>query len=296
MKRVLITGGSGYIGQYLLRHCPETVKAAVTIRNEQKWLSVENNYFFPSHPLLLEKEIAPQIADKPFDIIIHTAAAASLAFCEKDPLLANRLNGEAVAELAKYCSQRGIRLFYLSTDIVFKGDAAPYAEDDQPEPVNVYGRSKLAGEIAVREFAQDYAVGRIALTLGRGLGQAGNFIDWFLRRLDKGLEIPLFVDEIRTPAAVSFLAKEIWRLALSEEQGVFHLAGEESLSRFELGRKICAYLGRGEHLLKAISVADMKDYERPLDVSLASRRGLQNEKILIPGISRLLNTLLDGPR
>ena len=289
MKRVLITGGSGFIAQYLLRYAPADIKVAVTIRDERKWLFVENNHYFPSYPLFLEKEIAPQMPDKAFDLVIHTAAMASLAACEKEEALALRINSEATAELAEWCAQRGVRLFYLSTDIVFKGDRPPYTEKDQPEPVNVYGWSKWQGELALQRMSLDFAIGRVALVLGRGMGFSRNFTDWFLERLNNNQEIPLFRDEIRTPSAVAALAGEIWRLALSAGQGIFHLAGAEALSRLELGRKICAHLGRGEELLKAVTLSEMDDYARPPDVSLRSTRR-QSE---IPPVGKVIGQILE---
>jgi len=295
MKKALITGGSGFIAQYLLHTLPDNISVTVTFRNENKWYNSAWADRVPAFPLILNKDIKRQLPAERFDIVIHAAAVSSLAECEKDPGLAEQVNAAASAETSEWCTAKGSRMVYLSTDIVFKGDEAPYKETDKPDPVNVYGRTKMLAENEAGRLAADYAVTRIALAMGRGMGSSQNFIDWFLKRLQSGEEITLFKDEIRTPAAVTFLAKEIWRIALGTEQGIFHLGGLESLNRYELGQKICKKLGRGSGLLKPISLKDMTDYTRPVDVSLVSERSIDNEKINIPPLTDVLDDVLNLP-
>jgi len=295
MKKVLITGGSGFIAQYLLYTLPENVSVSVTFRDENKWNNNSWAGTVPAFPLILNKDIKRQLHDERFDIVIHAAAMSSLGECEKNPALAEQINTAASAETAQWCAAAGSRMIYLSTDIVFNGGNPPYKETDNPDPVNVYGRTKMQAENEVSRLADDYAVVRIALAMGRGMGGPQNFIDWFMSRIQNGEEITLFQDEIRTPSAVTYLAREIWRTALSNEQGIFHLGGGESLNRFELGLQICRKLGGGSHLLKPISLKDMTDYARPVDVSLVSKRLIDNKKIDIPPVTAVLDNVLNLP-
>jgi len=284
MKTILLTGGSGYIARYLLRLAPPDVQISVTVRNPQKWNLNPHVFGMSAYSLNLEKAIKAQLPDKHFDVLIHTAAMAGLGQCEQNPGLARRCNGLATAELAEWCRKHQTRMIYLSTDIVFKGNDPPYMESALPDPLNAYGRSKLLGERAVQELAADYAVIRIALALGRGLYGTHNFMDWFMERWQKGQSIPLFRDEIRTATAVHKLSVALWQIALSREQGLFHLAGRKGLSRLELGRKICARLGRGEELLRSVSLRDRQDYIRPADVSLISTRTVNGQSVKMASI------------
>ncbi len=289
-KTVLITGITGYISQYLLRHAPDTVRLMGSTRREQAALK---NKLWKIIRLNLTKDVAAQLdAAEVFpDVVLHTAALSGLGDCQRNPQLAERVNAQATAELARWCQKHGVRLVYLSTDIVFKGDRPPYDEQEQPDPINVYGRSKWHGEQAILKTGGDFAIGRIALALGRGLNGTHNFIDWFVQRLQSGQPVTLFTDEIRTATYVGALAERFWQLALSAEQGIFHVCGAQALDRFTLGRALCDYLGYGHDLLKPISLNDMNDYPRPADVSLLSTRTVDGQPFTIPSIMEYIPLL-----
>ena len=282
-KTVLITGISGYVSQYLLRFKPENVRVLGTARRPWPVTKQEN---IAVYNLDLTRDVLPQLEqiDLPVDIVLHTAAVSNLGQCQSNPELARRVNAQATAELARWCKNRHIRLIYFSTDIVFKGDHPPYDEQAQPEPINMYGQTKWEGEIAVQKSAADFAIGRIALGLGRGLNGTRNFVDWFLERLKNRQPLTLFTDEIRTATYAAELAKRFWQLALSRETGIFHVCGAQALDRFSLGKAFCDYLGKGHDLLTPISLQDMKDYPRPADVSLISTRTVNGQPFVIPSI------------
>jgi len=292
MKKVLITGISGFIGQYLLKLAPSGVSLTGTYHSPQAW---EKSPFYSSIqtiPLNLELPVARQLQNTQADILIHTAAMAGLADCQAHPEKAQRVNTGASAELAAWCAERNCRMIYLSTDIVFDGRHAPYDEHSTPEPLNVYGQSKHLGELAVQEKTPDFAIARIALSLGKGLGIRKNFLDWFLQRLENGESIPLFTDEIRTPTAVIPLVQHLWRLALSGEQGIFHLCSARPLTRYRLGQMLCEHLGFATDQLQAIKQADLGGYPRPADVSLVSTRTVNGQRFTMEGIETYIGQLL----
>jgi len=255
--RVLITGVNGYVAWHLLQTLPAGVELWGTLRPGRK-----NQYRFPVISLDLQKEVAPALRDVDVDAVIHTAAISSLAQCEQEPQKAMRINGEATAELADWCAEKKAHLVYLSTDIVFDGEHAPYAPDDSPAPINVYGKSKYAGELAVREGA----VVRLALLLGRSPHKK-NFVDWFLERAENNLDIPLFYDEVRTPVPTMAAARKIWEITLARKKGRFHLAGKNRYNRLELGQALCAEYGLRDVRLKPVSLKKAA-IPRPRDVRL----------------------------
>lgn len=284
MARVLITGITGFIGRYLLKKCPDGFNLTGTFHNSPQMLPSD----FPIYPLNLEESIPGQLQNQNPDIVIHTAAISSLAQSQREPKRATRVNSEATRELAKWCREKNIRLVYLSTDIVFDGQKPPYSENDDAEPVNVYGMTKLAGEQAIIDQSANYAICRLALVLGRGLGGRQNFIDWFINRLDQNQTIQLFSDEYRTPSPVEPLAQLIWDIALNKQNGIFHCFGIEKTDRYTLGLRIAEYLGKDKSKLVPISVKDMTDYPRPADVSLKTIR--KNNQPL-PGITQQLSKI-----
>ena len=291
VKRVLITGIYGYISQYLLRFKPNNVEVYGTARRQYDRPLPHVKTLFS---LDLFQDVQQQLdsINEPIDVIIHTAAESKLAVCEKQPELALRVNARATGELAAWCQLNKVRLIYLSTDIVFKGDKPPYDENSSPDPINQYGYSKWQGELAVQETLNDFAIGRIALALAPGLNGTQNFIDWFLNRLNHNETIPLFKDEIRTPTYTAELAKNFWRLALSNEKGIFHICGGQPLDRYTLGKALCDVLGRGHELLKPVSLNDMTDYPRPVDVSLKSTRTIDGRPLKIASILNCLTRII----
>ena len=263
--KVLITGLSGYLGHYLYYYRPKNVQIIGTYcRNSddfeaQKMIRLD----------LESVDVFTKLSGR-YDLVIHTAANASLGDCERNEHRAYRVNSEATEKLARWSQYQGSRFIYLSTDIVFKGDQGNYTENDQPNPVNIYGLSKLEGERAVSAYHTNYTICRLSLVLGKAKGSRKNFIDHFIQNLHEGNEIPLFVDEWRTPITPRYAAHAIWEIALSKYTGIIHLCGAERINRYQLGMKITAYLNYPTDRLQKACSSQTTAYPRPLDVSLRS--------------------------
>ncbi|MBN1407017.1 MAG: SDR family oxidoreductase [Calditrichaceae bacterium] len=292
MYRVLITGINGYISQYLYLTRPNHLEIEGASRQIDPAFIEYINPQIKLHTLSLEDDIQLQLKNIKTDFIIHTAAMANLSECQKNPEQARQINVKATKSIAKWCAQTGTRMIYLSTDIVFDGEHAPYSEDIIPKPVNVYGKTKLQGEQAVQNSMGNFAIIRIALTLGRAKFNRINFIDWVMVKIKKGEEIPLFTDEYRTASAVKHLAQNIWTIALSDETGVFHQFGASRLSRYDIGNLICKELNSGMDLIRPVKAADMQDCPRPLDVSLTTHRTVDGKKLILPGIDEVIKEVV----
>jgi dTDP-4-dehydrorhamnose reductase len=265
MKKILITGISGFIGQYLHKQKPVNVEVAGT--------------YFSNKPALVKSELVKldlsnveefiSNAEK-YDVVIHCAAESSLAECEKYPARANKINSMATEKLAQWSANQKSKFIFLSTDIVFDGEKGDYLESENPAPINVYGKTKLDAERRILDIHNNAIIIRLALCLGKGLGNATSFIDWFENKLEFDEEIPLYFDEIRTPVSAKFAASAIWELIDSNFNGIMHLAGIEKINRYDLGLKILDHLKLDKkHLLKRIS-SESSNYPRPKDVSMKS--------------------------
>ena len=287
-EQVLITGISGYIGQYLVRYRPKEVTLRGTIHKTRPSLPADVKSF----PLDLKKNVEEQLNAVTADVVIHTAAISGLAECQHNEQDAMRINAKATEELARWCKEKSCRMIYLSTDIVFDGESAPYSETDKAQPVNVYGRSKLAGEQAVQSIVRDFVICRISLVLGRGMGGRKNFIDWLLKRLENGNDVPLFADEVRTPVLAKDMAKRIWEIALGTGQGIYHCFGDAAVDRFTLGKACSHILGKDDSLLKSVSLRDAAGYPRPANVALTTVR--EDNTALLPVLDRLEEILYAG--
>ena len=170
----------------------------------------------------------------------------------------------------------GFRLIFISSDLVFDGTKGDYREDDPTAPLSVYGRTKVAAEQAVLSRigqGADCLMVRTSLIIGADrFGLTGN-LAWMEGLIRSGESIPLFVDEFRNPVAAAELARGLRLLARRAEPGLYHLAGPDKMSRFELGRVLCRAMGWPEKLLQSTRLADLVlDPPRPADVSLNQDR------------------------
>jgi len=293
MHRVIITGINGYIGQYLYLATPSNIRTEGTVRSINPEFINSIDPQIKLHLLRLENNIFSQLEDIKTDILIHTAAIANLGVCQKNRELAEKVNAAATEEIARWCCRNQVRMIYLSTDIVFDGGNAPYAETDIPRPVNIYGSTKLRGEDAVLKHLNNAAVIRIALAMGKGGFRRTNFIDWLVDNLSNNEKTPLFIDEFRTPCPVRYLAENIWKITLSNETGIIHQAGASRLSRYDIGKMVCKLLNLSFELLNPVFVKDISDYPRPPDVSLITTRNVNGKKLILPGADKKLEELIN---
>jgi dTDP-4-dehydrorhamnose reductase len=194
------------------------------------------------------------------EVVLHAAALSSIVGCERDAALALRVNAHAAATLCAHAA----RVVFVSTDLVFAGDRAPYAPGDAPRPLSVYGRTKARGEEAVLRTARGLVV-RLPLLFGPSFDGRRGATDMIRAAAAEGRAVTLFTDEYRTPLHVDDAAQTLLDLAAGEQAGVMHLAGRERVSRSELGQRFvaCAHVP-GAQLLPAPGT----DPLRPKDVSL----------------------------
>lgn len=207
------------------------------------------------------------------DIIIHCAARPDMDWCEKNERMAIRINAEATRVMAEICSGLGCRLIYASTDMVFDGEKGNYSECDDPNPINVYGRTKLEGENSVRALCTNYCIVRIALVYGTPVTGSNSFSQRIMERIVQGKVMPLFTDQYRTPILVIDLAKAILELAEHPFTGTLHLGGIERVDRYTFGLYMAKLKGLPVDLLMPVLMAEVPTTApRPRDASLNTDR------------------------
>ena len=139
--------------------------------------------------------------------------------------------------------------------MVYSGEkGSPYTLKDAPDPVSVYGRTKLAGERALQEVLDNFVIVRSALVLGKGLFRIGGFLDWMIDRVLRQEKLPLFSDQLRTPIVVDDLIVLIFALAESSFSGTLLAGGDEGLSRVDVGERLFTAMGYSAKLINPISM------------------------------------------
>jgi dTDP-4-dehydrorhamnose reductase len=258
-QKILILGSNGQLGKQF-----QTTLAARKIEalapNEQDCDITEftklNAYILQSEPT----------------IIVNCAAYNAVDEAEKDNTMAFQINHLSVLNLAKICSENNIRLVHYSSDYVFDGKkGALYTEEDIPNPLNEYGKSKLAGENAVLENAPNGLVLRLSWVFGDG---KQNFLyklkNWALNNS----ELKISADETSVPTSTVDTVQATLTLLENKETGLFHMTNSGYCSRYEWARFALEHL----NMKNTIIPVSMSNFRSPADRPLFS--AMSNEKIL----------------
>jgi dTDP-4-dehydrorhamnose reductase len=198
------------------------------------------------------------------DVVMHCAAWTAVDACESDPARAEAINGLAVRWVAEACDEVGAHLVHVSTDYVFDGKLSrPYHEFDRPNPLGVYGSSKLAGEREAVVLGNAATVVRASWVCGE---HGANMVATILRLLTAGDDTPgrlAFVDDQRgCPTFTADLAPMLRRLVLEGRGGVHHVTNQGAVTWFEFAQAVVAAAGRDPAVVRPISTSEL-DPPRP---------------------------------
>lgn len=269
MKRILVTGVSGFLGRYIATALMHQYTVLGTYCSHATGLDT-------AEVTRLDLTDAQTVhatftAFRP-DVVVHAAALADVDVCEQHPSAAYEVNVRGTEAIAHATGAVGARLIYISTDQVYDGDKGYYDEADAPHPLMVYGRTKLEGEHRAGEICHDTVILRLALLYGWGISTRPNFVDSLVTRLRAGQEMLLFVDQYRSPLFVVQAAEVIGRLINAPvARATFNLGGGERLNRYTFGLKCCEIFDLTKALLRPIEMGHIKGLAaRPPDCSMNS--------------------------
>ena len=190
-------------------------------------------------------------------VVINTSAFHRVDDCEVEINSAFEVNALAVRRLALACRDRGATLVHLSTDYVFGGGSkrAPLTETDLPQPLNVYGASKLAGEHLVAALLPQHFLIRSCGLYGGGgsKSKGGNFVETMLRKAKAGESIRVVEDQVLTPTHTPELARKLWQLVETKEYGLYHITCQGECSWYEFAARIFELAGLKPDLLPVAS-------------------------------------------
>ena len=185
--------------------------------------------------------------------VIHCAALANVDACESDPQQAQQMNSEVPRELAEYVARGGARLIHVSTDAVFDGQTGNYSEEDTPNPLGVYARSKLAGELAVAEANPQAIIARVNL-FGWSISGKRSLAEFFFNNLSAAKPCMGFTDVYFCPVLANDLGNVFLKMLDAGLSGLYHAVGSQCLSKYEFGVQIARRFGFDERLVIPTSV------------------------------------------
>jgi dTDP-4-dehydrorhamnose reductase len=191
------------------------------------------------------------------DVVLNAAGFTAVDRAESESAAAFAVNGDSVGRLGAQCAARGIRVVHFSTDYVFAGTSTrPYRETDEPAPINVYGASKLAGEVALLTSGADALIVRTQWLFG---SHGTSFPRTMWDRANRHLPTSVVADQRGRPTRTIDLARATWQLVHREAAGVIHIANAGSASWYEVAEHIFSIAGASELLSKCES----REYSRP---------------------------------
>ncbi len=261
--RILLTGYKGQLGRALHQALRDHTLALVDL---------------PETDITNPRQIIQAIADFRPDVVIHTAAYADTAGCQRDPDLAYRANTLGTRNVALGCQQAGAALLHISSNEVFDGrKGEPYLEWETTNPLSVYARSKQAAEVYVQSLLDRYYIVRPAWLYSHG---APSFVTKTLQWAQTHQELRIVTDEIATPTYTPDLVQAIVKL-LEQHQaqpiyGIYHFTNGGQCSRYEWAQRILALAGLGHVTIAPTLLSDFPEaVPKPVNSALRNFIGAE---------------------
>lgn len=248
--RILITGASGLLGLNLSLAAMRSHQVTGVDRSKLAVVPFELLNLD-----LMEADAMDQMfaASRP-DWLIHCAAQADVDACQADPEGSRRLNAGLPEALAAGCAKHGVAMLHISTDAVLDGTRTDfYTEQDTPNPLGVYARTKLEGEQTVQAVNPDAIVARVNF-FGWSLTGTRSLAEFFVNHLRAGKPVNGFMDVHFCPMFVGDLAEILLQMLEKRLTGLYHVVGSEACSKFEFGQHIARQFGYDPDLIQPIPV------------------------------------------
>ena len=269
---IWITGAAGLIGSELLRQAKSSHRV-IGLTREQLDLTDSS------------KVLAAFDRDRP-RMIIHCAALSQSPECQANPPLARKLNVDVTALLAELAAS--IPFIFFSTDLIFDGTTGNYDESAAPNPLSVYGETKVAAERIVMANPQ-HTIIRTSINGGTSRGGNRGFNEQLRWAWQEGKSLRLFTDEFRSPIPAAVTARAVWELVAAKATGIYHIGGGRKLSRFQIGQLLAARWPGLNPKIEPASRAEHRGAPRPADTSLNCAKAQRLLSFNLPSLADWLS-------
>ncbi len=278
---MLVIGGSGLLGYKLLEKA----------NNFELYSSYNKNSIKSKNTEIIKinitnKENCQKIIELKPDIIVNTAAMTNVDYCEQFKDNAYDVNVNGTKNLAKVAQHLGCKFIHISSDAVFSGEKNGYTEEDKPNPINTYGKTKLESE-EIASKVSNHLILRPSVLFGwipfnyiqsrDDSIKTINFGLWVVDQLYKNNKMSIVNDQINTPTLADNLAENIIEIIKKDLTGTFHLSGLSCISRLDFSKKIAKTFGYSDNLISSISSEKLKQIApRTLESCLKCHKIVQN--------------------
>tara|TARA_Y100001936_G_scaffold169582_1_gene165843 strand:- start:9607 stop:10482 length:876 start_codon:yes stop_codon:yes gene_type:complete len=291
MLKVLVLGASGLVGSTFVNYSKDLYDLHLTYNT-----NIINSLEFGSTKLDVINEknkLKNLILEKSPDVIINTIAHSNVDHCEIHHNDADDLHTDIVKIILDSCLEIGSRLIYFSTDHVFPGELnKKYSEEDTPNPLNYYAKSKLNAEKIILNNSLKNTVLRTAVIYGNH--PRSRFTDWIISYLKKNKPVDPFIDQFNTPTLVDDLAKSLVKIIDNNISGLFHATGPTCLNRYQFALLLAKYFKLNQELITPVTKNEKKQIApRPISVCLDSSKLEKKIKMKFSNIDSGINHILN---
>jgi dTDP-4-dehydrorhamnose reductase len=267
-NRIIITGANGMLGQRAVEYysLKENVELLATSVEDK---SVIDSVDYMSCDIKSRDKIKKVIYDYCPDFIVHTAAFTNVDLSEKMREDAWKINVKGVEYIAEAARAIDAQIIHISTDYIFDGKNGPYHENDLPNPIGYYGRTKLASENTLKISGTLFTILRTNVLYGFARNSRPDFVRWVINSLTKKERIRIVKDQINNPTFIDDLVQAINKIIEFKRTGIYNIGGKEFLSRLEFTNRIAAYFKLDRNLITPITTEELNQpARRPLKSGL----------------------------
>jgi dTDP-4-dehydrorhamnose reductase len=265
LARPLVVGGTGQIGAQIVGYLGESCTVSGSRRATEGNIAVDLEALSAVDASELVARVAPTV-------VFCVGGMNDVERCEAECRLAMRTNCDGPARLAEAAAKRSTPFVHFSSDYIFDGESGPYCEEDRGNPINVYGKSKLAGELAVRNAHPGALIVRTTVVYGPDPGRR-NFLFTLRNALTSRHGLRVAIDQISTATYNRDIAINTLALVHCGASGVFHMCGPERLSRYDFALKAARLMGLSEEGVIGVPTIELAQRaRRPLSAGLVSKK------------------------
>ncbi|MBX2962273.1 MAG: SDR family oxidoreductase [Cyclobacteriaceae bacterium] len=259
--KILVTGANGLLGQKLILLLQQQADVQL-IATAQRPSSIHlNKGEFHLLDISNHERVNEIIGSAKPDVVINTAAMTNVDRCETEQDACWKANVTSVQYLVEACEQHHAHLIHVSTDFIFDGTEGPLDETAKPDPVNFYGKSKLAAEEILQQSNISWCILRTVLVYGVSADMSrSNIVLWVKKSLEEGKQIQVVNDQWRTPTLAEDLAMGCWLTAQKKATGIFHISGKDFLSPFDIAVQTADFFKLDTSLIKP---TDSNHFKQP---------------------------------
>ena len=266
-KKVLVTGSNGLLGQKIIYSLIERkdIDLLATSKGLNR-LITKSGYRYVDLDITKNDEVKEVFENENPDAVINCAAMTNVDYCEENQDSCWEINVKAVENLAKSCEVSKSHLLHLSTDFVFDGKSGPYTENDKPNPLHFYAKSKLKSEEIVKKIMTNWTIARTIIIYGITDNMSrSNIVLWAKKEIENGNTINVVNDQLRSPTLAEDLAKGCISIIDKSAFGLYHLSGPKTYSILDLVHKVADFYNLDKSLILPVTSASLnQSATRPL--------------------------------